>query len=108
VTQATSCLLLDLTTKPIGASVHWNTMRVECDVLPRAIWFASSRGGPHALLGGSVMWTAISSVLMFVVLLFPGRVDPRLRRRAEQLRERRAHRLELEHECTKQALIALD
>jgi hypothetical protein len=54
------------------------------------------------------MWTVISSVLMFVVLLFPGRVDPRLRRRAEQLRERRAHRLELEHECTKQALIALD
>jgi hypothetical protein len=27
---------------------------------------------------------------------------------AEQLRERRAHWLELEHECTKQALIALD
>lgn len=28
------------------------------------------------------MWTAISRVLMFVVLLFPGRVDPPLRRRA--------------------------
>jgi hypothetical protein len=27
---------------------------------------------------------------------------------AEQLRERRAHWLELEHECTKQALIALE
>lgn len=45
VTHATSCLLLDVTTKPRGASAHWNTMRVERDVLPRAIWSASSRGG---------------------------------------------------------------
>ena len=52
------------------------------------------------------MWTAISRVLMFVVLLFLGRVDPPSA--AEQLRERRAHWLELEHKCTRRALIALD
>jgi hypothetical protein len=52
------------------------------------------------------MWTAISRVLMFVVLLFPGRVDPPLRRRAAPRTP--CHWLELEHECTQQALIALD
>ena len=52
------------------------------------------------------MWTAISRVLMVVVLLSLG--ESILPSAAPQLRERRAHWLELEHECTKQALIALD
>jgi hypothetical protein len=54
------------------------------------------------------MWTAIWAVLGFVValavLLFLG--EPILAFVAEQLRERRAHRLALERERTKQATLA--
>jgi hypothetical protein len=52
------------------------------------------------------MWTASWTVLVFVLLLFQG--ESILAFAAEQLRERRAHRLELEHERTKQALITHD
>jgi hypothetical protein len=56
------------------------------------------------------MWTAIWTVLGFVlalaVLLFLG--EPILAFVAEQLRERRAHRLAVERERTKQRLIAHD
>ena len=52
------------------------------------------------------MWTALLTVLVFVLLLFLG--DSILAFAAEQLRERRTHRLELERERTKQALIAHD
>ena len=55
-----------------------------------------------------MMWTAIWTVLGFVlalaVLLFLG--EPILDFVAEQLRERRAHRLALEREHTKQATLA--
>jgi Tfp pilus assembly protein PilN len=54
------------------------------------------------------MWTAIWTMLAFIVLLclllFLG--EPMLAFAAEQLRERRAHRLQLEHERTKQAALA--
>jgi hypothetical protein len=54
------------------------------------------------------MWTAIWTVLGFVLalalLLFMG--EPILAFVAEQLRERRAHRLALERERTKQATLA--
>jgi hypothetical protein len=56
------------------------------------------------------MWTAIWTVLGFVLLLclllFLG--EPILAFAAEQLRERRTHRLQLERERTKQALLAHD
>jgi hypothetical protein len=56
------------------------------------------------------MWTAIWTLLGFVLalalLLFLG--DAILAFAAEQLRERRAYRLQLERERTKQALIAHD
>jgi hypothetical protein len=56
------------------------------------------------------MWPAIWAVLGFVlalaVLLFLG--EPILAFVAEQLRERRAHRLAVEREHTKQRLIAHD
>jgi hypothetical protein len=50
------------------------------------------------------MWTAMWTVLGFVLLLFLG--EPILAFAAEQLRERRAHRLQLEHERTAQAVLA--
>jgi hypothetical protein len=49
------------------------------------------------------MWTAIWTLLAFVLLLFHG--DSILAFGAEQLRARRAHRLRLEQERTRQALI---
>jgi hypothetical protein len=52
------------------------------------------------------MWTAISRMLMLSCCCSLG--ESILPSAAEQLRERRAHWLELEHECTKQALIVLD
>jgi hypothetical protein len=56
------------------------------------------------------MWTAIWTVLAFVLLLclllFLG--EPILTFAAEQLRERRTYWLQLEHERTKQAVIAHD
>jgi hypothetical protein len=52
------------------------------------------------------VWTAIGTVLAFVLLLFLG--ESILAFAAEQLRERRAHRLDLERERTKQALIGHD
>jgi hypothetical protein len=58
--------------------------------------------------GISVMWTAIWTVLMFVLalslLLFLG--DSILAFAAEQLRDRRVQRLHLERERTKQAMLA--
>lgn len=50
------------------------------------------------------MWTAIWTLAAFVLLLFLG--DSILAFAGEQLRERRAHRLQLERERTKQAIIA--
>jgi hypothetical protein len=50
------------------------------------------------------MWTAIWTVVVFVLLLFLG--ESILAFAAEQLRERRAHRLALERERTKQAIVA--
>jgi hypothetical protein len=50
------------------------------------------------------MWTAIWTVLVFVLLLFHG--DTIVVFAAEQLRDRLTHRLQVEHERTKQALIA--
>jgi hypothetical protein len=50
------------------------------------------------------MWTVIWTILVFVLLLFHG--DAILTFAGEQLRERRAHRLQVEHERTKQTLIA--
>jgi hypothetical protein len=56
------------------------------------------------------MWTAIWTVLGFLLLLaallFLG--EPILAFAAEQLHERRAHRLRLERELTRQALIGHD
>jgi hypothetical protein len=52
------------------------------------------------------VWTAIWTALAFVLLLFLG--ESILAFAAEQLRERRAHRLALERERTKQALIGHD
>jgi hypothetical protein len=53
------------------------------------------------------MWTAIWTVIVFVLvlslLLFLG--DSILAFAAEQLRDRRAHRLQLERERTKQAML---
>jgi hypothetical protein len=51
-----------------------------------------------------MMWTAIWTLLAFVLLLFHG--DSILAFAAEQLRHRRAHRLQVEQERTRQALIA--
>ena len=50
------------------------------------------------------MWTVIWTLLAFVLLLFHG--DSILAFVAEQLHQRRAHRLQLEQERTKQTLIA--
>jgi hypothetical protein len=50
------------------------------------------------------MWTAIWTLLVFVLLLFHG--DSILAFAAEQLGERRAHLLALERERTKQAIVA--
>jgi hypothetical protein len=50
------------------------------------------------------MWTVIWTLLAFVLLLFHG--DSILAFATEQLRERRAHRLALERERSRQALIA--
>jgi hypothetical protein len=50
------------------------------------------------------MWTAIWTLLVFVLLLFHG--DAILAVAAEQLRARRNHRLDLQRERTRQALIA--
>ena len=50
------------------------------------------------------MWTAIWTIVVFVLLLFLG--DSILAFAAEQLRERRTHRLALERERTKQAIAA--
>jgi hypothetical protein len=52
------------------------------------------------------MLTAILTLLAFVLLLFHG--DAILAFAAEQLRARRAHRLDLQRERTRQALIAHD
>jgi hypothetical protein len=50
------------------------------------------------------MWTAIWTVAIFVLVLFHG--DTILAFAADQLRERRTHRLQIEHERTKQTLTA--
>jgi hypothetical protein len=50
------------------------------------------------------MWTVIWTLLAFVLLLFHG--DSILAFAAEQLRERRAHRLALERERSRQTRIA--
>jgi hypothetical protein len=50
------------------------------------------------------MWTAIWTLLAFVLLLFHG--DSILAFAADQLRARRAHRLDLQRERTKQAIVA--
>jgi macrodomain Ter protein organizer (MatP/YcbG family) len=52
------------------------------------------------------MWTAIWTLLVFVLLLF--HCDAILAFAAEQLRARRAHRLQVEQERTRQALIGHD
>ncbi len=52
------------------------------------------------------MWTAILTLLAFVLLPFHG--DAILAFAAEQLHQRRAHRLRLEQERTRQALIGHD
>jgi hypothetical protein len=52
------------------------------------------------------MWTVIWTLLAFVLLLFHG--DAILAFAAEQLRARRAYRLDVQRERTKQALIAQD
>jgi hypothetical protein len=52
------------------------------------------------------IWTAIWTLLAFVLLLFLG--ESILSFAAEQLRERRAHQLALERERTRQALIGHD
>jgi hypothetical protein len=52
------------------------------------------------------MWTAIWTGAVFVLLLFHG--DAILAFAAEQLLQRRAHRLRLEQEHTRQALIGHD
>jgi hypothetical protein len=52
------------------------------------------------------VWTAIWTVLAFLLLLFLG--ESILAFAGEQLRESRAHRLDLERERTKQALIGHD
>ncbi len=49
------------------------------------------------------MWIAIWTLLAFVLLLFHG--DSLLAFAAEQLRARRAHRLDLQRERTRRALI---
>jgi hypothetical protein len=56
------------------------------------------------------MWTAIWTVLVFILLLFLLLFlgDSILAFASEQLREHRAHRLRLERESTKQALIGHD
>jgi hypothetical protein len=50
------------------------------------------------------MWIAIWTLLAFVLLLFHG--DAILAFASEQLHQRRTHRLRLEQERTKQALLA--
>ncbi len=50
------------------------------------------------------MWTAIWTVAVFVLLLFLG--DSLLAFAGEQFRERRAYRLKLAQEHTKQAVVA--
>jgi hypothetical protein len=52
------------------------------------------------------MWTAIWTLPVFVLLLFHGYSIPAFP--AEPLRERRAHRLQIEQERTKQTLIDYD
>jgi hypothetical protein len=52
----------------------------------------------------TVIWTVLGFVLLLSLLLFLG--EPILAFVAEQLSERRAHRLQLEHERTAQALLA--
>jgi hypothetical protein len=82
---------------------------------PSATWSARSPGragrpGRKREKGNAVMWTAIWTLLGFLLslalLLFLD--DAILAFAAEQLRERRPHRLQLERERTKQALIAND
>ena len=50
------------------------------------------------------MWTAIWTLAVFVLALFLG--ESILTFAGEQLRERRAHRLAVERERTKQAIVA--
>lgn len=52
----------------------------------------------------TAIWTALGFLLALAVVLFLG--EPILAFVAEQLRERRAHRLALERERTKQATLA--
>jgi hypothetical protein len=52
------------------------------------------------------MWTAIWTLLAFVLLLFHG--DAILAFAADQLAARRAHRLDLQREKTRQAMIGHD
>jgi hypothetical protein len=52
------------------------------------------------------MWTAIWTLAVFVLLLFHG--ESILAFAAEQLRAHRAHRLQVEQERTRQALIGHD
>jgi hypothetical protein len=53
-----------------------------------------------------MLWTAIWTLLAFVLLLFHG--DAILAFAADQLAARRAHRLELQREKTRQAMIGHD
>jgi heme A synthase len=55
-------------------------------------------------VGGHLMWTAIWTLAVFVLALFLGELI--LTFAGEQLRERRAHRLAVERERTKQAIVA--
>lgn len=82
---------------------------------PSATFSARSCGragrlGRTSEKGIAVIWTAIWSVLVFVLalslLLFHG--DSILAFAAEQLRERRTHHLQLERERTKQARLGHD
>jgi hypothetical protein len=52
----------------------------------------------------TAIWTVLGFVLLLAVLLFLG--EPILAFLAEQLRERRTYRLQLEQERTKQAMLA--
>jgi hypothetical protein len=54
----------------------------------------------------TAIWTVLGFVLVLVLLLFLG--EPILAFAAEQLRDRRSHRLQLEQERTMQALLAYD
>ncbi len=92
---------LDSVEAATTAARHAAESHLVCD----EVW----SGRPH--WGGRprrepMMWTAIWTLLAFVLLLFHG--DSILAFAAEQLRAHRAHRLDLQRERTKQALIGHD